>query len=145
MNEETYERVEQTRTEEMPGAGATAFSALISISHRVPVAEVRGEVDLATVPQLLQAIGIAGSRLDGRPILAVDLRETEFLDVTGVSNLVEQAQAMEGLGGELRLVIPEAGPVARVFGLLGIEEILDLHHELDLKPSTDEHSDEQAI
>lgn len=144
MNEETYERVGQMQDEEMPGARGTAFSALVGVSHRVPVVKVRGEVDLATVPQLLEAIGIAGSQLDGRPILAVDLRETEFLEVTGVSNLVEQAHAMEGLGGELRIVVPRDGPVARVFGLLGTDRILDLHHELDLDLSTDEHSDEQA-
>lgn len=141
MNDETYGHTrKQVHGEEVYPAGGPAFSALVSISHSVPVVQVRGEVDLATVPQLLKAIGMAGSQLDGRPLLVVDLRETAFMDITGVSNLIEQAQAMQGLGGELRVVVPREGPVARVFELLGISRILDLHHELDLNLSTDEQA-----
>lgn len=141
MNDETYGHTrKQMHGEGVYPAGGLAFSALVSISHSVPVVQVRGEVDLATVPRLLEAIGMAGSQLDGRPILVVDLRETAFMDVTGVSNLIEQAQAMEGLGGELRIVVPREGPVARVFELLGSSRILDLHHELDLNLSTSEQA-----
>lgn len=112
--------------------------------------EVRGEVDLATVPRLLEAIGIAGARLDGRPLLIVDLRRIELIDAYGVRVLVEEAQAMEGLGGELRLLIPEIGSVARLFRLLGVGRILDVRHdpELSAERSTERYpgrnSDEQA-
>lgn len=97
--------------------------------------EVHGEIDLATVPQLLEAIGTAGSRMDGLPIAVVDLRQTDFIDVRGVRTLVEQARAMKKLGGELRLVIPEEGPVGYLFELLGVDRVLDLYHELDLCPN----------
>lgn len=126
------------------------FSALIGTSQRVPVVEVRGEVDLATLPRLLEAIGLAGSRLDGRPLLIVDLRAVELIDAYGVRVLVEEARAMEGLGGELRLVIPEIGSVARLFRLLAVGRILDVRHdlELSLERSPERHSgrdsDEQA-
>lgn len=113
------------------------FSALVVTTHGVPVVEVRGEVDLATVPRLLEAVGIAGSRLDGRPLLVVDLRNTEFIDVYGVRVLVEEALAMQGLGGELRVVVPDIGSIARLFGLLGVERLLELRHDLDLEPSTE--------
>lgn len=108
------------------------FSALVGTSQGVPVVEVRGEVDLATVPRLLEAIGIAGARLDGRPLLIVDLRAVDFIDAYGVRVLVEEAQAMESLGGELRLVIPEIGSVARLFRLLGVGRIVDVRHDLEL-------------
>lgn len=130
MKEETPGR---TLGKETPGAGGLVFSALVRSDQSVPVVEVRGEIDLATVPRLLEAIGVAGSRMDGRPLLVVDLRETEFLDVTGLRTLLEEARAMRGLGGELRLVVPVDGPVARIFGLLGTERVLDLRHELDLR------------
>lgn len=131
MKEETYEpmREKQRSPERRP-----AFSALVSSIHGVPVVRVRGEIDLATTPKLLKAIGIAGSHLDGRPILVVDLRETGFLDVTGLHSLVEETQAMRGLGGELRVVATEEGPVARVFELLGADQMIDLRYELELSP-----------
>lgn len=94
--------------------------------------EVHGEVDLATTSELLESIGRACSRLDGHALVVVDLRNAQFVDVTGVRHLLAEAQAMRELGGELRLVIPERGPVARVFELLGIKQVLELHHDLDL-------------
>lgn len=120
------------------------FSALVGTSHGVPVVEVRGEVDLATTPRLVEAIGVAGSRLDGRPLLVVDLRGIEFIDAYGVRILLEEARAMEGLGGELRLVVPGIGSVARLFELLEVGRMLNLHHDLDLEPSTDGNSGERA-
>ena len=106
------------------------FSAPVGrAASGLPVVEVRGDIDLATVPELLSAIGVACSRLNGQPVAYVDLREAEFIDVYGVRTLVEQAQAMWELGGELRLVVPERGPVARAFGLLGVECVLELYHE----------------
>lgn len=121
--------------EDMPEKYANsppAFSAPVYNERGAPVVEVYGEVDLSTTSELLEAIGRAGSRMDGLPIAFVDLRNADFIDVYGVRNLVEQAVGMRQLGGELRLVVPEEGPVARVFELLGIEQVLDLHHELDL-------------
>lgn len=107
-----------------------AFSASVGSDGGVPVVEVRGEIDLATVPKLLEAIGIAGSRLDGRPLIFVDLGQVRFIDVYGTRTLVQESQAMHELGGELRLVIPRGGPVARVFELLGVERMVGLHHEV---------------
>lgn len=92
--------------------------------------KVRGEIDLATIDELLEAIGIAGSRMDGRPMVCVDLRHTRFIDVVGVRSLVAQARAMRGLGGELRFVIPEGGPMAHAFELLEVGQVLELYHEL---------------
>lgn len=137
MNEETYERMHD---EEMIPTGGPAFSALVSSSYGVPVVDVRGEIDLATVPDLLKAIGVAGSRLNGRPILVVDLGETAFMDVAGLQSLVEETRAMEGLGGELRVVVSEEGPVTRVFELLEVDQMLDLRYELDLELSKDEQA-----
>lgn len=120
------------------------FSALVHTSHGAPVVRVRGELDMATVPRLVDAIGVAGSRMNGSPLLIVDLRDIEFIDVTGVRCLVEEALAMEGLGGELRIIIPEIGSVARLFGLLGVERMCRLHHDLGPEPSPNGHSEERA-
>ena len=122
MNEHLPEDVEED---------SLGFTALVSSSHGGgPVVRVRGEIDLATIPRLLEAIGIAGSRMDGQPLAFVDLRPVRFIDVYGVRKLVEEVRAMRELGGDLRLVIPEEGPVAHVFELLQVEQVLELYHEL---------------
>lgn len=112
-----------------------AFSALVSSIGGAPVVEVRGEVDLATMPRLLEAVGLAGSRMDGLPLALVDLRSVRFIDIYATHCLVEEAQAMRELGGELRLVIPEGGPVARAFEVLGVGEMLELYYEISLDGS----------
>lgn len=110
------------------------FSATVRAEGDVPVVEVIGELDLATVPQLLDAIGRAGSQLDGQALAVVDLREARFIDAAATRRLIDEAQAMRHLGGELRIVVPEDGPVAHVFELLEVEAALDVHHDLDLSP-----------
>lgn len=127
------ERRRETLVDEnVPGFGneATSFSAPVRDDRGVPVVEVYGEVDIATVPDLLEAIGVAGARMNGRPLAVVDLRNAEFIDVTGVRNLVEQAQALGEIGGELRLIVPGEGPVARVFEMLAVDQVQELYHDL---------------
>lgn len=126
------EREGKTLDRRVSGSGgeAPSFSAPVRDDRGVPVVEVYGEVDLATVPELLEAIGVAGARMNGIPLAVVDLRGAEFIDVTGVRNLAEQAQAMRKLGGDLRLVVPREGPVARVFEMLAVERVHELHHDL---------------
>lgn len=114
------------------------FSATVRTVGSVPVVEVMGELDLATVPQLLDAVGRAGSQMNGQALAVVDLREAQFIDAAATRRLLEEARAMRFLGGELRLVVPQKGPVAHVFELLEVEESADLHYDLDLS------SDEQA-
>lgn len=92
--------------------------------------EVGGEIDLATVPELLEAVDEAGSQMDGLAVVVVDLSSARFIDAFGTRALVERAQAMRRLGGELRVVVPEEGLVARVFGILEICRTLSLYHDV---------------
>lgn len=114
------------------------FSATVRIVGSVPVVEVTGELDLATIPQLLDAIGRAGSQLNGLALAAVDLREARFIDAAATRRLLDEAQAMHLLGGELRLVAPREGPVARVFEWLEVDKYAEVHHDLDLQ--ADKHA-----
>lgn len=111
----------------------SVFRAPVRREHGVPVIEVYGEVDLATVSELRRVICGAGAPRGESALVVVDLREADFIDVYGVRMLVEEALASSGLGGELRLVVPVEGCVARVFELLEIGRMLDLRHSLDLR------------
>lgn len=140
-HDERRELDEQMSEAAFEGEGPQ-FSTVLNTRQGAPVIKVHGEIDLSTVPQLLDAIGKAGPWMDGLALAVVDLRRAQFIDAYGVRSLIEQVQAMCQLGGELRLVIPEEGPVGHVFEVLGVDRELDLYHDLNLLP--DVFSDEQA-
>jgi anti-sigma B factor antagonist len=88
------------------------------------VVAVRGELDLATAPQLEEAL-LPGLREGGSALL--DLRGLEFMDSTGVRVIVAAHHAAQEHGGSLSLVrtAPD-GPVARVLEISGLDAVLDL-------------------
>lgn len=82
---------------------------------------VEGEVDLATGPELGQAVE---ERLAaGRPVL-LDLSAVEFLDSFGIRTLLSCARTAAELGMRLTVIPSEA--VAYVLALTGVpREVLD--------------------
>ena len=90
---------------------------------RAAVISVSGELDLATGPELEQALdGVSGSPAE---LLVIDLRQLEFMDSTGLSIIVKAHQRLAGEGRELGLV---KGPaqVQRLLDLTGVAERLRL-------------------
>jgi anti-sigma B factor antagonist len=87
---------------------------------RVVVA-LQGQVDLATAPQLAQAV--AGATKQGGDAVVVDLTDVDFLDSAGVRALVESAQAAATAGVTVT-VTGARGWVARVLEITGVAEFL---------------------
>ncbi len=85
---------------------------------------LRGELDLATVPRLEQALAEAGDDV------VLDLRGLTFMDSTGVRVLLEAA---EGHGPGLRMIAPERGEVRVTIEETGIAPLLPL-----VDPATEE-------
>jgi anti-sigma B factor antagonist len=85
----------------------------------------RGELDLATVPEMeTKVLDAVRSALS--PVV-VDLRELTFMDSTGVRTIVAAHQLAEESGCELRVVRPaRESPVARVIEISGIGDALGL-------------------
>jgi anti-sigma B factor antagonist len=82
---------------------------------------VRGELDLATTPDLVEAL--ARLREEGREVL-LDLGDLAFIDSTGLSEIVRAAEAFrDGDGCSLRIT-PGGEHVMHVFDLAGLVEIL---------------------
>jgi anti-sigma B factor antagonist len=82
--------------------------------------EARGELDLATVPALLERI--APHRRAGNRVV-VDLRSLTFMDSSGLRMLLQLYQASAGEGWEL-VVVPGPPGVQRMFELTGMEQLL---------------------
>ncbi len=99
----------------------------LATAHRTSgewdVLEVRGEVDLATAPQLerdiAEHIGEGGK-------LCLDLTGVGFMDSTGLRVLIGALKSVEEAGGELRIV-PGDGAVAKLLTITGLDDRLDLH------------------
>ncbi|WP_371582977.1 STAS domain-containing protein [Streptomyces sp. NBC_01314] len=99
---------------ELPALGAT-------------VLELRGEVDLATVPSL-------SARLDtltahGQPDLILDLRHVSFIDCAGLGVLCRARNRILARQGRLRL-ITDSSSFLRVLHHAGLSSFFEVHPHL---------------
>jgi anti-sigma B factor antagonist len=99
------------------------FGFSISDASDPPVITVRGEVDLASAPQLAGAMSELIDR--GHTRVAVDLGAVEFIDSTGLGVLVGSLRRLREGGGDL--VLRAASPaVVRILELTGLDGLLPL-------------------
>ena len=87
------------------------------------VLRVRGELDLATAPELARAVQ---AQLSTSPSsLVIDLTDTTFLDSSGARQLALAARQAGGSGTVLHLLCPpDNRPVQLVLGLLGMGAVV---------------------
>ena len=90
-----------------------------------PALSVRGELDIATVPQLAEAVE---SQLSQQPrSLVVDLTGTTFLDSSGARQLVLVTRHAAAQGVALEVVCPRANrAVWMVVDLLELQALVPL-------------------
>ncbi len=89
-----------------------------------PGLTVRGEIDIATSPELKLAIDNAIRESAGAFVL--DLCDVEFLDSSGL-NLVLRARAALGREGRALAVVCPPGPVRRVIEVAGVDDLFCLY------------------
>jgi anti-anti-sigma factor len=106
----------------------TGFSISTSDRDGRAVVVIRGELDLATAPDLE---AVLSERLDAGQDVVVDLRELAFLDSTGLRVLVAAHARVEG--GEQRFLIVRPRPgatIEKILAIAGVESVLDLIDDL---------------
>ena len=86
-----------------------------------------GEVDLATVGQLEEAIN--GS-INGQNHIAIDLSAVTFMDSTGLRALLTSHETMSSAGRRLALVV-SGGPVNRLLDISGVAQTLEIFTSLE--------------
>lgn len=100
---------------------AVPFS--LSITAQPPTARVsiKGEIDLAGAPELLDAVTTLGTQFDH---IDFDLEAVTFMDASGVRAFQAACDEADRLGYSYR-VVALSRPASRVFELTGRRELLD--------------------
>ena len=92
---------------------------------------VSGELDIATAPQLDQALGCVQA---DAALVILDLRELEFMDSSG-ANLIAAASGRARQAGGRLVVVRGPVQVDRIFALVGLDRQLELVDHLPATPS----------
>jgi len=89
---------------------------------------VSGEVDLATSPDLDNAI-IAAIE-SGTSSLAIDLTDVSFMDSSGLGVIVRGLKRCREADKDLDLVITNER-VLKVFGITGLDQVIPIHDSIE--------------
>jgi anti-anti-sigma factor len=85
---------------------------------------LRGELDLATAPELEQLVN---ERIDASQEVVVDLRGLEFMDSSGIRVLVAAHARAGRIGTRVFVVRPEPGSaVAKIVDVAGLDRELNI-------------------
>jgi len=84
---------------------------------------VRGELDMATAPRLRMAI--ASEEEAGPELLRLDLRELDFMDVSGMRVLLDAARRAQRAGRQLVVLNPQP-PIRRLFALTAVDRTITI-------------------
>jgi anti-sigma B factor antagonist len=82
-----------------------------------------GELDVSTAGRLYEEL--AALTREGMIHVALDLRDLEYIDSTGISVLIAEHKRTAAAGGELIILMPHR-QVRRVFEVSGLMEIFDV-------------------
>lgn len=85
------------------------------------------EIDLLNATRAAEQLTSAVRR---NPAVIIDMTATTFCDCAGARAIVQAHERATGSGAELRLVVT-AEPVRRIFGLLGIDRLLDTYPSVE--------------
>ena len=96
----------------------------------IPVATVRGEIDLSNAGDVLET-GLESAITEGARALLLDLSDVSYIDSAGIRALFELSERLAALGTRLVTVVPDDAPIRRVL------ELADAPAAISLSPTVD--------
>jgi anti-anti-sigma factor len=102
----------------------------------IAMVELVGEHDLGRYEPIGEALHLAAAR---RRNVLVNLTRCVFIDSTVVGLLLAVRDETTSDGGRFALVVPEAGPVARVAEVMGLSEMFTIYPSLEDALAGSEH------
>lgn len=100
-----------------------SFEVVGSPHPGVPILTVRGEIDVATSPELHELL--SDLIADGPEVIIVDLTDVTFIDSTGLGVLVGAVRDVRAGGGDLRLVVTQP-QIIKLLELTGLDEVFSV-------------------
>jgi anti-sigma B factor antagonist len=94
--------------------------------RREVVVSLPVEIDMCNAGRVAEELTRAVSH---HSVVIIDMTATTFCDGAGARAILRAYKRATDSGGELRLVVATA-PVRRIFGLLGIDRVLDVYPSL---------------
>ncbi len=113
--------------------GDLEVSVESSSGGRATVVRVDGDLDMATCPELVEALG----RADAGTRIVIDLSGCTFLDSSAVRVLVSTARAAESDGGDVVLVTKDPG-ILRVLQIASVATMFQIHETVESAGTTHE-------
>jgi anti-anti-sigma factor len=95
----------------------------------IAVARVVGEIDASNAPWLAERLAALVTNRSNE--LAVDLSDTTYLDSAGIAVLFDLSTAMTRHRQQVRLVVAETSPIARMIALTGLDEAIPSYPTLE--------------
>jgi len=107
---------------------ATGFAVVDLVLGPAAGVAVRGEVEIATAPELTAALDEAIRTTSGP--FVIDLASVGFLDSSGI-NCLMRARALLGRDDRTLALICPPGSTRRVLALVGVDELVALYASRD--------------
>ena len=98
-----------------------------------PVIAVSGEIDVATAPQLREALHSVIAQ--GEATIVLDLLGVTFLDSTALGVLVGALKRCRELGGELHVVVADPR-IVKIFEITGLTSVFTIADSLESAGAT---------
>lgn len=103
------------------------------VDDGVPVITVAGEIDVASAPQLREALHKVIA--DGHTTVVLDLLAVTFLDSTALGVLVGALKRCRELGGELHVVVADPR-IVKIFEITGLTSVFSIADSLESAGAT---------
>jgi anti-anti-sigma factor len=115
----------RSRNGNRPSAGPHASRAAVErLAGDIAVVVVEGEMDLATAPVLIRALGEA---VDSASQVIVDLTGARFIDSTAIAAIVDSARRLDDSFRSLSVVLDPASQPGRVWHVVGVSPPIPRH------------------
>jgi len=111
-------RLDPAKLVMLMGHALTRREVIVSFPEEIDIGNAAGVADELT------------SAVSCNRVVIIDMSATRFCDCAGVRAIVRAHKHATGSGAELRLVAT-AAPVRRIFGLIGVDRLLDLYPSVE--------------
>jgi anti-anti-sigma factor len=106
----------------------TELATLEVEAGETTIARLSGELDLSNTPQLAERL--LDSMTNRARALLLDLRETTYLDSSGIQLIFDLAEKLRGRRQQLHLLVDEGSFVSEVLRTVGVTDVSRVHTEL---------------